>query len=165
MQIYSGYTRLTEKLSTSTGAGYEALVASLNRYFDKISEEIYAHGGDVIKFAGDALLVAFYVNDEGSNNQNSMHDGKGGGVGNYLGCNYIAKFHTFPEIPQEVLSTLSSCLRCDATIAHESQRQICASCNIVCCGPCCSNEVPSHLSLDLSFLTYNVIILNNVFFF
>jgi class 3 adenylate cyclase len=63
MADISGYTKLTEQLSTSTGAGYESLVASLNRYFDKISEEIYAHGGDVIKFAGDALLVAFYTTE------------------------------------------------------------------------------------------------------
>ena len=26
---------------------------------------IYEHGGDVIKFAGDALLVAFFVKDGG----------------------------------------------------------------------------------------------------
>jgi hypothetical protein len=38
IQKHRAYTQLTEQFSTSAGAGYEAFVASLERYFDKIFE-------------------------------------------------------------------------------------------------------------------------------
>jgi hypothetical protein len=42
----------------SLGAeGIEKLTLELNKYFDALIGEIYRHGGDIIKFAGDAVLV------------------------------------------------------------------------------------------------------------
>ncbi|NJK72674.1 MAG: adenylate/guanylate cyclase domain-containing protein [Synechococcaceae cyanobacterium SM2_3_60] len=51
----SGFTRLTETLSRN--AGIETLTTVLNTYLGLLIAEIEAAGGDVIKFAGDALLA------------------------------------------------------------------------------------------------------------
>lgn len=70
----SGYTQLTEMLAKKMrhtqfgaalteeeceGLGAEEVMRVLNRYFSAIINIIYSHKGDVIKFAGDALLVLF----------------------------------------------------------------------------------------------------------
>ena len=57
----SGFTPLTERLSQvkPAGAGIEELSQVLNSYFGAMIDLIHAYGGDVIKFAGDALLVVF----------------------------------------------------------------------------------------------------------
>eukprot|EP00937_MAST-01D_sp_MAST-1D-sp2_P002189 g2189.t1 len=78
----SGFTQLTERLSeahgleagledgrggrrfsnaqeTGSGAAEEELSAVLNTFFAQLIDLIYRHGGDVVKFAGDALLVIF----------------------------------------------------------------------------------------------------------
>jgi predicted ATPase/class 3 adenylate cyclase len=61
----SGFTALTERLAARGAEGVEELSAILNAYFGRIIDTIHAHGGDVIKFAGDALL-AVWVTDETS---------------------------------------------------------------------------------------------------
>lgn len=53
----SGFTTLTETLVKSGPDGLEALTAILNAYFGQIVDLILNHGGDVLKFAGDALLA------------------------------------------------------------------------------------------------------------
>lgn len=55
----SGFTALTERLAARGPAGVEALVRRLNGYFGALIEVLLAHGGDVLKFAGDALVVLF----------------------------------------------------------------------------------------------------------
>lgn len=55
----SGFTALTERLAARGPAGIELLVRRLNAYFGSLIEVILAHGGDVLKFAGDALVVHF----------------------------------------------------------------------------------------------------------
>lgn len=55
----SGFTALTERLAARGPAGIELLVRRLNAYFGSLIEVIVAHGGDVLKFAGDALVVHF----------------------------------------------------------------------------------------------------------
>lgn len=52
----SGFTRLAETLSQHP-AGEEVLSNILNSYFGHLIELVEAHGGDVIKFAGDALIA------------------------------------------------------------------------------------------------------------
>ncbi|WP_299407231.1 adenylate/guanylate cyclase domain-containing protein [Acaryochloris sp. IP29b_bin.148] len=59
----SGFTRLTETLVKSGPDGLEALTTILNAYLGQIVDLILHHGGDVLKFAGDALLVAWPVQD------------------------------------------------------------------------------------------------------
>lgn len=55
----SGFTALTERLAARGPVGVEALVRRLNGYFGTLIDVLLAHGGDVLKFAGDALVVLF----------------------------------------------------------------------------------------------------------
>jgi adenylate cyclase len=47
---YSTHTQATEP---------EAMIARLNAYYDCVATTIYAHGGEVLKFIGDAVLAIF----------------------------------------------------------------------------------------------------------
>jgi class 3 adenylate cyclase len=57
----SGFTRLTELLSERGPDGAEQLTRLLNRYFGSIVDVVEGAGGDVLKFAGDALLAVWPV--------------------------------------------------------------------------------------------------------
>jgi class 3 adenylate cyclase/tetratricopeptide (TPR) repeat protein len=55
----SGFTRITE-LATSRGHyGVEVITGVLNHYFEGIQSEISHHGGEIVKFGGDACLILF----------------------------------------------------------------------------------------------------------
>jgi class 3 adenylate cyclase len=57
----SGFTTLAERLAKKGEAeGAEILCKHLNAYFGKLVEIIHKNGGDVIKYAGDALLALWY---------------------------------------------------------------------------------------------------------
>ncbi|MCT7949594.1 AAA family ATPase [Ancylothrix sp. C2] len=53
----SGFTSLTERLAQKGSAGVEELTKHLNAYFGQLIELITAHEGDIVKFAGDAMLA------------------------------------------------------------------------------------------------------------
>jgi len=53
----SGFTPLAERLAQHGGRGAEELSDLLNDYFGRLIDRIDAHGGEVVKFAGDALLA------------------------------------------------------------------------------------------------------------
>ena len=53
----SGFTALTERLAQKGAIGVEELTTHLNAYFGQLIELIIAHKGDIIKFAGDAMLA------------------------------------------------------------------------------------------------------------
>lgn len=53
----SGFTALTERLAERGPEGVETLTRLLNDYFGQMVDKIEAQGGDVVKFAGDALLA------------------------------------------------------------------------------------------------------------
>ncbi len=55
----SGFTALTEHLSQQGPDGLEELTLILNTYFGRFIDLVYDHGGDVLKFAGDALLAVW----------------------------------------------------------------------------------------------------------
>ncbi|XP_053882135.1 adenylate cyclase type 10-like [Malaclemys terrapin pileata] len=59
----SGFTALTEKFSTDTSldCGAEQLTQTLNHYVGDIVEKVLIYGGDILKFAGDALLALWRV--------------------------------------------------------------------------------------------------------
>ena len=56
----SGFTPLTERLSKRGLRGVEELSDHLNKYFGGMVQEINSHGGDVLKFVGDALIILFH---------------------------------------------------------------------------------------------------------
>ena len=60
----SGFTSLNEKLARLGGRGIEQVSKHLNSYFGKLIDVVYAHGGDILKFAGDALICMFSPNEE-----------------------------------------------------------------------------------------------------
>lgn len=62
----SGFTPMTERLSERGPAGAELVCAILSEYFSALLEVVHGWGGDVIKFAGDALLVSFRVDGDGA---------------------------------------------------------------------------------------------------
>ncbi|CAG4966384.1 unnamed protein product [Parnassius apollo] len=57
MADVSGYTALSERYSNTGRGGTYRLTVTLNTYLGSLIEVIYTHGGDVIKFAGDAFLA------------------------------------------------------------------------------------------------------------
>ncbi len=60
----SGFTQLTETLAQRGPAGEEELTRLLNDYFGQLITLITANGGEVVKFAGDALLALWLAADE-----------------------------------------------------------------------------------------------------
>jgi class 3 adenylate cyclase/tetratricopeptide (TPR) repeat protein len=55
----SGFTAMSERLSTLGREGAEQVTEIINRYFGAMLHIILARGGDLFKFGGDALLVYF----------------------------------------------------------------------------------------------------------
>jgi len=53
----SGSTALAERLAERGPAGAEELSRILNAFFGNLIEAVHAHGGDVVKFAGDGLFA------------------------------------------------------------------------------------------------------------
>ena len=59
----SGFTLLTEQLGREGPNGAEKLITILNTYFGELIDSVYAQGGDIVKFAGDTMLVIWPVVD------------------------------------------------------------------------------------------------------
>jgi class 3 adenylate cyclase len=59
----SGFTALTERLAEKGAAGVETLARILNDYFGQFIDLVYDYGGDVMKFGGDAIMVAWPIPD------------------------------------------------------------------------------------------------------
>lgn len=55
----SGFTALSERLARHGKVGAEEMVNAISTVFTPLLTEIDAHGGDVLKFGGDALLTFF----------------------------------------------------------------------------------------------------------
>ena len=58
----SGFTTIVEEMSLLGSEGIERMTASLNAFFGILVETVEQHGGDVIKFAGDALFCQVIEN-------------------------------------------------------------------------------------------------------
>ena len=56
----SGFTALTERLAQQPN-GAEVMCRTMNRFLSAMINIIHSYGGDVVKFAGDALLVVFPI--------------------------------------------------------------------------------------------------------
>ena len=62
----SGFTSLNEQLAKLGPAGPEAVSKHINNYFARIIEVVHKYKGDVLKFAGDALICSFVSADVSS---------------------------------------------------------------------------------------------------
>src|ERR1700691_2258960 len=60
----SGFTELTEQFAASGAIGAEELSKLLNAYFGRISDIITRHQGDIVAFAGDAVLSMWPADKE-----------------------------------------------------------------------------------------------------
>lgn len=59
----SGFTRLSERLAGKGTEGAEHLTDTINTCFSALLADAYAHGGSMLKFGGDALLL-WYEGEE-----------------------------------------------------------------------------------------------------
>jgi predicted ATPase/class 3 adenylate cyclase len=59
----SGFTAMSERLSALGREGAEVITRIVNSYFETMLGIVLAHGGDLFKFGGDAMLVAFLEED------------------------------------------------------------------------------------------------------
>jgi class 3 adenylate cyclase len=57
----SGFTLLTERMAEKGPTGVETLARILNEYFGQLINIIHDYGGDVVKFAGDAVIAVWPV--------------------------------------------------------------------------------------------------------
>lgn len=60
----TGYTALAGRLAQHGSVGTEKLPRLLNAYFSQLIDIVVGHGGDIIKFAGDAALILWPAIDE-----------------------------------------------------------------------------------------------------
>jgi len=75
----SGFTSLTEALTRTGPGGVELLTRCMNSYFAQVIDLVTLYGGDVSKFAGDAMLIVFAPTKEeiaaAAANKNDADDG------------------------------------------------------------------------------------------
>ncbi len=64
MADIAGFTQLTNRLASDGAVGSEILTGIINDYFAKLVSLVSSHGGEVIAFAGDALVAVFIADDE-----------------------------------------------------------------------------------------------------
>jgi class 3 adenylate cyclase len=57
----SGFTLLTERMAQMGPTGVEILARILNEYFGQLIDIIHSYGGDVVKFAGDAVIAVWPI--------------------------------------------------------------------------------------------------------
>src|SRR5215213_4783048 len=57
----SGFTILTERMVERGPTGVETLAHVLNEYFGQLIDIIHEYGGDVVKFAGDAVIAVWPI--------------------------------------------------------------------------------------------------------
>lgn len=78
----SGFTKLTEKLAEEGRSGVDKLTHHVSTYFGLIIDVVHHYGGDVIRFAGDALITVFQAPER----YPSTQEGKLGPVVSSLLC-------------------------------------------------------------------------------
>ncbi|OJT25589.1 hypothetical protein BO221_06870 [Archangium sp. Cb G35] len=61
----TGFTAVAEALENSGPAGAERLRGILDAFFSSLIDTLLAHGGDVLRFAGDALVALWPVEADG----------------------------------------------------------------------------------------------------
>ena len=59
----SGFTKITEAATSGGHYGVELITNVLNRYFGDVDKIIKPHGGEIVKYGGDACLIILPIND------------------------------------------------------------------------------------------------------
>jgi adenylate cyclase len=57
------FSDLRGSTALADSIGREAYLATLNQYFDSVAGAVIEHGGEVLKFIGDAVLAVFAIDD------------------------------------------------------------------------------------------------------
>lgn len=70
----SGFTPLAERLAKRGPAGAEELSGLLTAYFGKLIDVVNAHGGDIVKFAGDALVAVWHAPLRASSSERALRE-------------------------------------------------------------------------------------------
>ena len=110
----SGFTALTERFAASNAsAGAEQLTSLLNNYFDPLIRGVHAYGGDIIKFAGDAMLILW------------VEDVEAGHTLHFLTENAIACAHELQRIMRDVAALRGETLGMKAAVSVGPIRQVC----------------------------------------
>jgi class 3 adenylate cyclase len=65
----SGFTKLSEGLCSFGAHGADYLLNTLNEYFAALIDSVTSQGGDVLKFAGDALIITWRCDSEAAETQ------------------------------------------------------------------------------------------------
>jgi len=60
----SGFTNLSESCAKKGVRGNEDLAFCINRYMEGMIKNLSKYGGDIIKFAGDAMIVMWPQSSE-----------------------------------------------------------------------------------------------------
>ena len=60
----SGFTAMSAAFARHGALGPEMLGATLNSFFDRVIAIITSHGGDIVRFAGDAVLTVWRAEDD-----------------------------------------------------------------------------------------------------
>lgn len=108
----SGFTSLTERLARKGAVGAEELTAALNRYFGELIDIVVQFGGDVLKFAGDALLATFEDRITGANLQDA--------AGRAAAASLVIQreLQNFPEVEGTKLSLKIALAASDLRMMH-----------------------------------------------
>jgi len=61
----AGFTPLTERLARHGAAGAEEMAGLLTDYFGPLVAACSAHGGEIVEFEGDAMLVVWWAGEDG----------------------------------------------------------------------------------------------------
>eukprot|EP01091_Cochliopodium_minus_P019822 TRINITY_DN8451_c0_g2_i1.p1 TRINITY_DN8451_c0_g2~~TRINITY_DN8451_c0_g2_i1.p1 ORF type:complete len:1067 (+),score=301.28 TRINITY_DN8451_c0_g2_i1:263-3463(+) len=100
----SGFTSLNEQLAKLGSAGPEAVSKHINNYFTQIIDVVYKFGGDILKFAGDALICLFIPENERrfSTNDNSEFRRRTFTKNKHLTELNVKSYHSSMEFPKNL---------------------------------------------------------------
>ncbi|KAL7677868.1 hypothetical protein ACOME3_004102 [Neoechinorhynchus agilis] len=70
----NGFTSLSEEYGMRHQGGVDDLTSELNKYMTKVVKQIKKYGGDVVKFAGDAVLCWWELSDFFDMDSNGGYD-------------------------------------------------------------------------------------------
>jgi class 3 adenylate cyclase/tetratricopeptide (TPR) repeat protein len=118
----SGFTMLAEQVAHSGPEGLETLTRLLNDYFSRLINLVVGMGGDVVKFAGDALLAVWPVEEEESEErgERSVEEGLAVAVLRAAQCGLAAQatFHDDEIADGVYLSLRVGIAAGDVSVAH-----------------------------------------------